>query len=180
MEVTTESIKHKLLGKIRNVPDFPKPGIQFKDITPLLADAEALEITSNILAEPFKSAEVDFVVGLESRGFLFGPDLALKLNAGFIPVRKPGKLPVETLSHSYELEYGTDSLEIHKDALQKGANVVIHDDLIATGGTALAAVELIQKLGGKVTGFSFIMELKFLKGKSNLPAEIPYHCILSV
>lgn len=180
MDVITENVKQKLLGKIRNVPDFPKPGIQFKDITPLLADAESLKLTSRILAEPFDSSDVDFVAGLESRGFLFGPDLAQKLNAGFIPVRKPGKLPAETLKHSYELEYGTDSLEIHEDALQKGANVIIHDDLIATGGTALAAAELIKKLGGNITGFSFIMELKFLKGKNHLPADIPYHCILSV
>lgn len=180
MSLISESDKSKLLDKIRNVPDFPKPGIQFKDITPMLGDPETLDLTATLLAKPYHNQKIDFVAGLESRGFLFGPLLAREMNAGFIPVRKPGKLPAETLSYEYELEYGTDSLEVHKDALSKGANVVIHDDLIATGGTAVAAVKLIEKLGGNIVGFSFIMELSFLGGKDNLPSDVSYHCILTI
>ncbi|MFO7846873.1 MAG: adenine phosphoribosyltransferase [Balneolaceae bacterium] len=165
----------KLYNKIRTIPDFPKPGIQFKDFTPLLADTETLKLTSELIAEPFKNESVDFVAGLESRGFLFGPLLAQKLHAGFIPVRKPNKLPAETVEEEYELEYGTDRLEIHKDAISKGANVVIHDDLIATGGTAMACARLIEKLGGNITAFSFIMQIDSLQGFKNLQKE-SYSC----
>lgn len=154
----------KLYSKIRTIPDFPKPGIQFKDFTPLLADPDTLALTSSMLKNQLNGESIDIVAGLESRGFLFGPGLAQDLNAGFVPVRKPDKLPSETVSEDYELEYGTDRLEIHKDAFLKGANVVIHDDLIATGGTAMACARLIEKLGGNIVAFSFIMEIKSLEG----------------
>lgn len=169
-----------LLKNIRSIPDFPKPGILFKDITPLLGDYHTLNLTLELLLEPFKNQKVDYVAGLESRGFLFGPGMAKSLQAGFVPIRKPNKLPAETISQSYDLEYGTDSLEIHKDAIEKGANVIIHDDLIATGGTALAAAKLIEELGGNIVGFSFIMEIDFLAGKNILSKKIPYHTLLSV
>ena len=171
----------KLYSHIRTIPDFPKPGIQFKDFTPLLANPETLELTSALLKKPFENQRVDIIAGLESRGFLFGPGLAQSLDAGFVPIRKPGKLPADTESVDYELEYGTDTLEIHLDAIQKGANVVIHDDLIATGGTALAAARLIEKLGGNIVAFSFIMEIGFLKGLQLLENEsYTCHSILSV
>jgi len=157
-----------LSDRIRTIPDFPKPGIQFKDITPLLADARALTTTIRLLSEPWSSASVDMVVGMESRGFLLGPALATSLNAGFAPVRKPGKLPYQTLSATYDLEYGTDRLEIHTDAIRHGMNVLIHDDVVATGGTALAARELVERLGGRIVGFSFLIELSFLKGTERL------------
>lgn len=172
--------KEILLKNIRSIPDFPKPGILFKDITPLLGDYHTLNLTLELLLEPFKNQKIDYVAGLESRGFLFGPGMAKSLQAGFVPIRKPNKLPAETLSQSYDLEYGTDSLEIHKDAIEKGANVIIHDDLIATGGTALAAAKLIEELGGNIVGFSFIMEIDFLAGKDILPVKIPYHSLLTV
>ncbi|MFA5668342.1 MAG: adenine phosphoribosyltransferase [Balneolaceae bacterium] len=163
------NISEFLLSKIRTIPDFPKPGIQFKDITTLLADKEALKLTSQELAKPFLNKNIDIVVGLESRGFLFGAHLAALLDASFVPVRKPGKLPAEVISESYALEYGMDSLEMHADAIPKGARVLIHDDLIATGGTAAAASRLVERLGGEVIGYSFIIELGFLKGRDILP-----------
>jgi len=156
---------------IRNVPDFPKPGILFKDITPLLGDAEALAATIRHLKAPWEQERVDMVVGMESRGFLLGPALATTLNAGFAPVRKPGKLPYRTLSASYELEYGTDRVEIHEDAIRPGMNVLIHDDVIATGGTANAARELVERLGGRIIGYSFIIELTFLNGAERLTSS---------
>ena len=171
----------ELLKKhIRNVPDFPQPGIQFKDITPLLQNPEALLLTSQMLAEPFLNKKIDYVVGLESRGFLFGPRLAQDLGAGFIPIRKPGKLPVETVKASYELEYGVDSVEMHADAVQEGDKVLIHDDLIATGGTAKAATELVEQLGAVVTGYSFIIELTFLNGLELLSDETPAEILIKV
>jgi len=171
----------KLYNKIRTIPDFPNPGIQFKDFTPLLADPGTLNLTSKMLKMPFESQNTDIVAGLESRGFLFGPRLAQDLNAGFVPIRKPDKLPAETVAEDYELEYGTDRLELHKDAFAEGAKVIIHDDLIATGGTALASARLIEKLGGNIVAFSFIMEVKFLKGIELLEDE-SYTCysLLSV
>lgn len=159
---------HDIQALIRNIPDFPKPGILFKDITPLLADANALEATIRHLQAPWVDEPVDVVVGMESRGFLLGPALAMTLNAGFAPVRKPGKLPYKTLSASYDLEYGMDRVEIHEDAIRPGMNVLIHDDVIATGGTANAARELVQRLGGRIVGFSFIIELTFLNGSERL------------
>ncbi|MDX1642034.1 MAG: adenine phosphoribosyltransferase [Balneolaceae bacterium] len=175
-----KSIKDLLLENIRSVKDFPKPGILFKDITPILNDKHLLELTSMLLANPFRGKKIDHVAGLESRGFLFGTNLAQDLHAGFIPIRKPNKLPAETESVEYELEYGTDSLEIHQDALKKGAKVLIHDDLIATGGSALAATELVQTLGGEVIGYSFIMEISALEGCSKLKSIAPCYTLLSV
>jgi len=169
-----------LLNYIRTIPDFPEPGIQFKDFTPLLGNKEALNKTSSLLVMPFKDEEVDYVAGLESRGFLLGPKLAQDLNAGFIPIRKPGKLPADTYSQKYELEYGSDSLEIHADALKKGDRVIIHDDLIATGGTVSAASKLVEKLGGIIVGFSFIMEIEFLNGTTSLDSSIPCRSLLKV
>ncbi len=153
---------------IRNVVDFPKPGIVFKDITTLLKDPKAIKITLEKLYELSKDLNITKVAGIESRGFLFGAMLAEKLNAGFVPIRKPGKLPAETESKTYDLEYGNDTIEIHKDAIQRGERVLIHDDLLATGGTALAAASLVEKLGGDVVQFSFIIELSFLKGREKL------------
>lgn len=180
MEIVTSSTKKFIKNNIRNIPDFPKPGIQYKDITPLLQDADGLKLTSYLLARPFYNHTVDYVIGLESRGFLFGTNLAQDLHAGFIPVRKPGKLPDETISAVYALEYGEDKLEIHANALPKGASVIIHDDLIATGGSAKAATELVEKLGGVVVGYSFIVELKALKGRKNLPDGIPVEVLVDL
>lgn len=153
---------------IRNVIDFPKEGIMFRDITTLLKEPIALKNTLDELYELAKDLKVTKVVGIESRGFIFGSMLAEKLNAGFIPIRKPGKLPAETESQSYDLEYGTDTIQIHKDAIKIGERVLLHDDLLATGGTALAAANLIEKLGGEVVQISFIIELSFLNGRDKL------------
>ncbi len=153
---------------IRNVIDFPKEGIMFRDITTLLKEPVALKSTLDELYELAKDLKVTKVVGIESRGFIFGSMLAEKLNAGFIPIRKPGKLPAETESQSYDLEYGTDTIQIHKDAIKIGERVLLHDDLLATGGTALAAANLIEKLGGEVVQISFIIELSFLNGRDKL------------
>jgi len=175
-----QSIKSLLLENIRSIKDFPKPGIIFKDITPLLNDSYLLELTSMLLAKPFRGQQVDHVAGLESRGFLFGTNLAQDLHAGFIPIRKPGKLPAKTEKVNYELEYGTDSFEIHSDAIKPGANVIIHDDLIATGGSAKAAAELVKTLGGKVIGFSFVMEISALNGSQTLENRSSCYSLLSV
>jgi adenine phosphoribosyltransferase len=169
-----------LSDRIRTIPDFPKPGIQFKDITPLLADADALSTTIRLLSAPWSAASVDMVVGMESRGFLLGPALATSLKAGFAPVRKPGKLPYQTISASYELEYGTDRLEIHTDAIRPGMNVLIHDDVVATGGTALAARELVERLGGHIVGFSFLIDLSFLNGTARLTPFGPVEHLIRV
>ena len=158
----------QLKAYIREVPDFPKPGILYYDITTLLEDAHALRMTVDQFVWLFASEDVDKVVGIESRGFLFGPVVAYNLNAGFIPVRKPGKLPWETVEQSYELEYGTDSIEMHQDAIRPGERVLIVDDLIATGGTAHAAAQLVESLGGVVTGLGFVLELTFLEGRGKL------------
>jgi adenine phosphoribosyltransferase len=153
---------------IRDVPDFPKKGIVFKDITTLLKNPDALKLTLNILYDKVKDMKIDKVVGIEARGFIFGAILAEKLNAGFVPARKPGKLPAAVTKQSYELEYGTDTIEIHKDAISKGDRVLLHDDLLATGGTAKAACELIEKLGGNLVQTLFIIELDFLNGREKL------------
>ena len=150
---------------IREVPDFPKPGINFYDITTLLKEPEGLEMTIDAMTEQCRGMQIDTVVGIESRGFIFGAPLAYQLGTGFVPVRKPKKLPHETASVSYELEYGTDSLEIHKDAVGEGHRVLIVDDLLATGGTARAVVNLVEVLGGKVAGVHFVIELNFLNGR---------------
>ncbi|MBD0724885.1 adenine phosphoribosyltransferase [Flavobacterium sp. L1I52] len=153
---------------IRDIQDFPKEGILFKDITPLLNNAEATQECLQILVKSLNGHQINKVVGAESRGFLFGMLLAQELNAGFVPVRKPKKLPYETVSVTYDLEYGTDTLEIHKDAIQKGDKVLIHDDVLATGGTAKAVCELVEKLGGEIVQLNFLMELKFLNGREKL------------
>jgi adenine phosphoribosyltransferase len=170
MQEVKKSIQQYLKNSIRNIPDFPQKGIQFKDITTLLKDPEALNLASWLLKQAFLNKSIDYVAGIESRGFLFGPRLAQDLNAGFIPIRKPGKLPARTISGHYELEYASDTLQMHVDALQPGDKVLIHDDLIATGGSAVTAAELIQKLDGAVVGFSFVTELAELQGRNNLPA----------
>jgi adenine phosphoribosyltransferase len=154
---------------IRAIPDFPIPGILFRDITPLLKDKQGFKQAIDLFVDRFKDSRVDYVVGIESRGYIFGAPLAYALGAGYIPVRKPGKLPFDKFTESYELEYGTNSLEIHADALSQGDRVVVVDDLLATGGTAAATVELVHKLGGKVIGASFAVELTFLNGRARLP-----------
>ena len=153
---------------IRDIPDFPKPGILFKDITTLLKDGKALKASVDVLARQFAKKGVRYVVGIESRGFIFGTALAYKLGVGFIPVRKKGKLPSKTRAVSYELEYGTDTLEIHADALKKGDKVLIIDDLLATGGTVAAVVKLVSGAGAKIAGVGFIIELSFLNGRDRL------------
>jgi adenine phosphoribosyltransferase len=150
---------------IRTVPDFPKKGINFFDITTLLKDAEAFKTASDLIYDHYKDLKVDKVIGIESRGYIFGSHLAYRLNCGFIPIRKPGKLPAKTISESYSLEYGTNTIEMHLDAITPGENIIIHDDLLATGGTMKAACNLVEKLGGKVVGISFLIELAFLKGR---------------
>ena len=157
-----------LREKIRDVPNFPKEGILFKDITTLLKDAAAFRQVVDLMAETYRRKTVELVVGVESRGFIFGGALAYQLHAGFVPVRKEGKLPSQKISESYALEYGSAVLEIHRDAIQPGQPVVIVDDLLATGGTARATARLVQQLGGTVVGISFLIELKFLKGAENL------------
>lgn len=154
-----------LKEKIRNVQDFPKPGIGFKDITTLLKDKDAFKEMVDIMADNLKDLDVDVIVGPEARGFLTGAPVAYAIGAGFVPIRKPGKLPAETESYEYELEYGTDKIEIHKDAIEKGQKVAIIDDLLATGGTMEAAVKLIEKLGGEVVSIQFLIELEFLNGR---------------
>jgi adenine phosphoribosyltransferase len=157
-----------LQNYIRNIPDFPKKGINFKDITTLLKDPVSIKATLRLLFEFTENKSITKVIGIESRGFIFGAMLAEKLDVGFIPVRKPGKLPAETVSESYALEYGQDTIEIHKDAIQPGDKVLIHDDLLATGGTAKATANLVKKLKGEVVQLSFIIELSFLKGREQL------------
>ena len=158
---------------IRDVQDFPKPGILFKDITPMLANAEAFRASITLMKELVQDLKPDVIVAIESRGFLFGAPLAIELAAGFVPVRKPGKLPYKKLSASYDLEYGKDTLEMHIDAIHPGARVLILDDVIATGGTAAAAIQLVEQGGGKVVGAAFFVELTFLDGKSKLaPHEV--------
>jgi adenine phosphoribosyltransferase len=154
---------------IRNIPDFPKPGIQFKDITPVLADARLFAGAIDLLTEGFKPGDVDAVVGIDARGFIFAAAAALKLQAGFVPVRKKGKLPHLTFEQEYALEYGTATVAMHVDALKPGARVLLVDDLLATGGTAAAAIALMQKLGANILEVGFLIELKFLGGREKLP-----------
>jgi adenine phosphoribosyltransferase len=157
-----------LAAKIRDIPDFPKRGIVFKDIMPLLADDEALHETVERLAEFAEPRQPDLVLGAEARGFILGAALAYRLGCGFIPARKPGKLPWRTISAKYALEYGFDALELHADAIASGARVLVHDDLLATGGTAKAKVDLVEQLGGTVVGLAFVIELEFLRGRDKL------------
>ena len=157
-----------IADRIRDVPDFPKKGILFKDITPVLSDIDTLRASIKEMAAPFMDLEIDVVVGIESRGFIFGAPIADVLNCSFVPVRKSGKLPWKTESVSYELEYGTDALEIHEDAITEGQNVLIVDDLLATGGTAEATCKLVSKLGGNIKGLSLLIELEGLNGRKRL------------
>lgn len=159
-------------GKIRDVKDFPKQGIIFKDITTALKDAETLKKMVDFICEQYKHEKIDYVVGLESRGFIFGMPVAYNLDAGFIPIRKPNKLPAKTIKESYTLEYGTDMIEMHEDALKKGDRVLIVDDLLATGGTAAAACNLVCKAGGDIIACAFVIELTDLKGREKLPKNI--------
>ena len=167
----TQTLINDVKASIRTIPNFPKEGIMFRDITTALLDKDVLKKMINFITEEFKNEKIDYVAGLESRGFIFGMPVAYFLNAGFVPVRKPNKLPGETISESYELEYGTDTLEIHSDALKKGDRVLIVDDLLATGGTAAAAANLIKKTGAEVVGLAFVIELDDLKGKNKLPKD---------
>jgi adenine phosphoribosyltransferase len=168
---------HELRQLIRDVPDYPKPGILFKDITPLLANPAGLSLAVEFLTQPFRSQHIDIVVGAESRGFIFGTAVARNLSAGFVPIRKPGKLPCKKLSLTYDLEYGTDTLEIHADAIKPGQRVLLLDDLLATGGTMRACCDLVEKLGGKIMGVSILIELAGLGGKKKLE-KWPLHCVM--
>lgn len=161
---------NELAAAIRTIPDFPKPGIQFKDITPVLADARLFSGAIDLLARNFQPGGVDAVVGIDARGFIFAAAAAQKLNAGFVPVRKKGKLPFTTIEQEYALEYGTATVAMHTDALKPGARVLLIDDLLATGGTAAAAVALVQKLGGQIAEVAFLIELQFLHGRAKLPS----------
>jgi adenine phosphoribosyltransferase len=158
----------RLKSKIRDVPDWPEEGVVFKDIMPLLADAEALQETIDVLGDWAAERRPDIVVGGEARGFFIGSAIAYKLGCGFVPARRPGKLPLETISAEYALEYGRNALELQADAFEDGSRVLIHDDVLATGGTSKAMAELVEQLGGKVVGIQFIIELDFLKGRENI------------
>lgn len=166
MSSTSESLN--LESWIRDIPDFPQKGILFKDITPLLQDGKAFRASIDRLAAHYAGAGIEAVIGVESRGFIFGAPLAYQLNCGFVPVRKFGKLPAKTVSVEYALEYGTNVVEMHTDAIKPGQRVLIVDDLLATGGTVLAAIELVEKLGGHIAGIAFLVELTFLKGRDHL------------
>lgn len=159
---------NKLKEMIREVADFPKKGIGFKDITPILQDKDAFTYSVNKLAELYKDKDIDIIVGPEARGFIYGAPLAYALNAGFVPIRKEGKLPADIATVEYELEYGANIIEIHKDSIKPGQKVLVVDDLLATGGTAAASAELVEKVGGEVVAIAFIIELEFLNGRDNL------------
>ena len=168
----------KLRDLIRDVPDFPKPGVVFKDITPLLQDPAGLSLAIEYLTQPFRHVRVDVVAGVESRGFIFGTAVANNLSAGFVPLRKPGRLPYKTRSEGYSLEYGDDTLEIHEDAVRTGAHVLMVDDLLATGGTMATCCRLVESLGGHIVGLAFLIELAFLHGRQKL-GTYPIHSVLT-
>jgi adenine phosphoribosyltransferase len=172
--------KDLLLKNLRNIPDFPIPGIQFKDVTSLFKNPMCLKEINDALYEAYKDKGITKVLGIESRGFVMGAALAVRLNAGFVPIRKPGKLPAETISETYDKEYGSDTIEIHKDAIDENDVVLIHDDLLATGGTMLAAYKLVQKLNPKEIMLNFIIELKGLKGREIFPEGTDIECLLSL
>jgi adenine phosphoribosyltransferase len=174
----TVSSPDDLRAKIREVPDFPKPGILFYDITTLLKEPQAFADVIDRMADPVKDAHIDLVVGMESRGFIFAAPLAYELGAGFVPVRKLGKLPAETIEVEYDLEYGTATLEVHRDAISQGQRVLIVDDLLATGGTVLGTIELVKRLGGEIAGLSFMVELTALHGRDQL-SEYAIHTLLT-
>lgn len=167
-----------LRASVRNIPDFPIPGIQFKDVTTLFQSPQNLRDLTEVLTDLYKNKGITKVVGIESRGFIMGPILALNMNAGFIPIRKPGKLPADTYEESYEKEYGVDTIQIHKDSLEPDDVVLIHDDLLATGGTMLAAYKLIKKMGVKKIYANFIIELEKLEGRKLFPADVEVEAII--
>ena len=169
--------KTDLKARIRDIPDFPKPGIIFKDISTLLKDPHAFKKSVDLLAKKYRKEQIDQVVGVEARGFVFGATLAYKLGAGFVPVRKKGKLPYKTRGVTYDLEYGTDTLEIHEDAINPGNRVLIVDDLLATGGTTKAVTELVKQAQGEIVGVAFLVELRFLKGKEKLK-DFPVYSVI--
>jgi adenine phosphoribosyltransferase len=175
---TDPDVRARLAAHVRDVPDFPKPGVMFKDITPLLADAHAFRECADALAAPWRQAGIDAVCGIESRGFIFGAALARALDAGFVPLRKAGKLPAATLGVDFDLEYGAARLEVHTDALRSGARVLIVDDVLATGGTLRAACDLITRLGAGIAGAGVVIELDFLHGRKRWPADVPLHSLL--
>ncbi len=168
----------RLNAAIRDVPDFPKPGIVFKDITPLLAQGELVRLTTEMFAETLNGETPDKVIGIDARGFIFGAALADRIGAGFIPVRKKGKLPWKTTGVAFSLEYGEDHVEIHRDAIQPGEKVILVDDLLATGGTAGAAIKLVKELGGEIICVSFLIELEFLEGRKNLDSDVRVEALL--
>lgn len=168
-----------LLSHVRDIPDFPEPGIVFKDLTPLLANVDAFRFVVDALVDHAAGLTVDKVVGIEARGFTFAAAAAYRLGAGFVPVRKPGKLPYKTVTETYQLEYGTDALEIHQDAVTSGEAVYVIDDILATGGTAAATCRLVESLGGRVTGLAFVAELGFLDGRAKLPGYDLF-CLLTL
>lgn len=167
----SDSVAERLKQTIRDVADFPKPGILFKDITPVLANPKLSLDVSHALFDHWKDKKVEAVIGIESRGFIYGLQLAQQLGVPFVPVRKVGKLPYKTVRHAYDLEYGSAEIEMHEDAIKEGDHVLIHDDLLATGGTSEAAAQLVAKMKGKVIGYSFLVELAFLKGRQKLQSE---------
>ncbi len=167
----------KLTDSIRSIPDFPKKGIVFRDITTLLKNADALRTVVDLFTEKYKNLKIDKVIGIESRGFIIGAALAVRLGAGFVPVRKKGKLPAEVVTEEYALEYGTDSIEMHIDAVKPGERVLLHDDLLATGGTMTAVIKLVEKLKAEIVGISFLIELSFLEGRKNLQEHEVYSLI---
>lgn len=173
-----EEALRRLTGLIHDVPDFPKPGVVFKDFTPLLKDPSALALSVELMANPFRGKGVDLVVGAESRGFIFGIAIAQSLAAGFVPLRKPGKLPREVHRADYGLEYGTDTLELHTDALSEGQRVVLVDDLLATGGTMRASCELVERTGATIEGIVVLIELGFLGGRGPLEGIAPVHSVI--
>ncbi len=170
--MNTTDVIANVKSKIRSVNDFPKEGIIFRDITTALKEPDVLKEMIDYLCDQFKDVKIDYIAGIESRGFIFGMPMAYKLNAGFVPIRKPNKLPAETLSQEYQLEYGTDKIEIHTDAIKEGDNVLIVDDLLATGGTAEAACKLINKTGGNLVGIAFLIELEDLKGRDKFDKDL--------
>ncbi len=176
----TEDLQHRLHTLIRDVPNFPKPGVLFKDFTPLLRDPRALAMAIELMASPFRGQHIDIVVGAESRGFIFGTALAQTLSAGFVPVRKPGKLPHTTDAVSYQLEYGSDTVEIHTDAITNGQRVVIVDDLLATGGTLDACAQLVKRLGGTIVGLTVLIELPALNGRARVQHHAPVLAVLTL
>ncbi len=174
-----EATSRRLDAMIRNIPDFPQQGVMFKDITPILQDPQGLRDAVDAMMDPFRDKRIDIIVGLESRGFLFGAPMAYVMGLGFVMVRKVGKLPGEKIRVAYDLEYGSNTLELHTDAIKSGQRVLLVDDLLATGGTMCASIELVKRLGGEITGISFLIELDFLKGRDRL-RDYDVHTLIHV